>query len=284
MLNAWNKSSVIIPDFSNNCDQSKHVILGKKCAHESFGHKNRGGRGLCQLDNRNKMSELFVRANIFPSKDGNIQRVFHPNFFLDLVQRPTNVGSKKDKSLEKRDLTVSKKFLHDRLCKGDDRVDDYDDFDLDEEDHDDVALNTSSVFARDDDDACTANVDEEDGVEMGVDWENLNEEDRDGRIKDTLKHMGNVKKRKMSNIIMLDMLGADGLKSLKKVKKSHQQKLAKARRKIDLIYTAVRYFEVRMKKRRAFLADNIKKSKKKTYSTLSPTWKTAYETIKHSRY
>ena len=264
-----------------NCDRSKHVVLAKKCAMDAFNRRTkRGGNGTSQLDARIKMSELFSRANIFPPRD-SVPRTFTSSFFWDLVQRPTNVGSKKDKNLEKRELTKAEKYLHDRLCKAEHECADYEDFDVDDANDDDMQSNTSSVFARDDDDS--ANVLDDDAADAD-DWEHLNEKDRDDKIGDALKHMGNVKKRKMSDNILCDMLGKDGLKGLEKFKAKRQKKLAKEEHKIDLIYTAVRYFDMRMKKRQEYLLENIKKSVDKTYNTTHPSWKISYETIKRNKY
>ena len=83
------------------------------------------------------MSELFSRAYIFPPRD-SVPRTFTSIFFWDLVQRPTNVGSKKDKNLEKRELTKAEKYLHDRLCKAEHKCADYKDFDVDDANDNDM--------------------------------------------------------------------------------------------------------------------------------------------------
>ena len=138
------------------------------------------------------------------------------------------------------------------------------------------------MFARDKEG--DINVADGNGPVDNVDWEHLNEKDRDDKIDDALKHMGNVKKRKMSDNILCDMLGKDGLKGLEKFKAKRQKKLAKEEHKIDLIYTAVRYFDMRMKKRQEYLLENIKKSVDKTYNTTHPSWKISYDTIKGNKY
>ena len=54
-----------------------------------------------------------------------------------------------------------------------------------------------------------------------TDWEELNEKDRDESISNSLKKLGNVKKKLMSAFILKDMLGSDGEFSLQGIKESH---------------------------------------------------------------
>ena len=91
--------------------------------------------------------------------------------------------------------------------------------------------------------------------------------------------MGNVKKKKMSNIFFSDMLDEDGVVTLKDIKEKREKMLAKEVREVNMIHLAVHYFEERTKKRRAILLENIDKSWKKTYSRRVYSWKTAYDAI-----
>ena len=74
-----------------------------------------------------KMIGIYKNARIFGRK-GSISRICTDNLFSDLVKRPTNGGSKKDKSLEMRDLISSKGFLHNWPCKTDEERSDYAEF------------------------------------------------------------------------------------------------------------------------------------------------------------
>ena len=216
------------------------------------------------------------KGNIFPGPS-TPPRKFIDRFFWDLVERQINVGSKKSKNLERTEWTTAETMLHNILCQTDGQCDDYGDFDIIDDKDDDSGSNMSSVFTRNNEGDIT--VADETGPDDEVDWENLNDKDRDTKISDSLKHLGNVKKKKMSNMLLCDMLGEDGLATLKDIKKKREKHLAKEVRKMDMIHLAVRYFEERMKKRRTILLDNLDKSKKKTYSRRVYSWQTIYDAI-----
>ena len=50
------------------------------------------------------------------------------------------------------------------------------------------------------------------------DWENLDEEVRPEKIEEAFKHLGNVKKRKISTLILKDIIGDDGVHCLSGIK------------------------------------------------------------------
>ena len=52
-------------------------------------------------------------------------------------------------------------------------------------------------------------------------WENLDEHEKDIKIGDSLKHMGNVKRRKMTSFILKDLIGDEGRDAVKGIKKGH---------------------------------------------------------------
>ena len=73
-----------------------------------------------------------------------------PNFFWDYVKRPLNVGSKKDKELEKAELAPGHKILFNNLCKTDDQQNYFEEFDArEDEDDDDLASVASSTCGSD---------------------------------------------------------------------------------------------------------------------------------------
>jgi len=107
----------------------------------------------------------------------------------------------------------------------------------------------------------------------------LNENEKDQKIGDALKQVGNIKKKKMSNIILLDMLGQDGKDTLKGIKQIRQKILSRDQLKIDNVYRAVTYFDQRMSLRRSILAENTKRSIEKTYVCREYSWKNEYDKI-----
>ena len=84
----------------------------------------------------------------------------------------------------------------------------------------------------------------------------------------------------MNKNILKDMLGEDGQKLLKKMKKNRDKTLKKEKRKIDAIYDACDHFEVKMNKSRKRLKDAIKNSNTKTYATKQYSWKADYEALR----
>ena len=64
-------------------------------------------------------------------------------------------------------------------------------------------------------------------------WESLNDDVRELKIENSLKKVGNVRKKKMSKLILKDMLGKDGKNQLKQIKKKHEKTLKRKRKKID---------------------------------------------------
>ena len=116
-----------------------------------------------------------------------------------------------------------------------------------------------------------------------IDWGHLNEKDRKTKISNTLEYLGNVKKQKMSSIFSSEMLGMDGLVTLKIVSKKREETLSKELRNVNMIHLAVRYFEEQMKKRRAVLFENMEKSQSKTYSRRVYSWKATYDSITRSK-
>jgi len=104
------------------------------------------------------------------------------------------------------------------------------------------------------------------------DWENLEEEVKPEKIEDALKHLGNVKKRKLSPMILKDILGDDGDHCLSGIKKSHEKLLNREVRKLKHINVAVSYFEDKMDKRRKLLSEKLETSSNQTYPRRNLLW------------
>ena len=89
-------------------------------------------------------------------------------------------------------------------------------------------------------------------------WEKMTDNERTETIDDALKHIGNVRKKKISTSILMDLLGDDGDDALKGIKKVHNNSKRKQKRKMDHVHDAVEHFEGKMEKRRCNLAEKIK--------------------------
>ena len=208
-------------------------MLMKKCAFETSGMKNTHTAHLSQLSSMDKMALLSTKAEIFqPSLDR--YRKITAGFFWGFLDRPTDVGSKRDKDKEQKIMTEEEKRIHERLCGKEGKHGHYEEFDiLCDEEADDEVSHSSSVFAHGN--KANVVVDDVNGPADKDDWENLNERDKDRKIGDCLKHMGNVKRRKTSRLILKDMLVRGGAATLKDLKKNCQKSLACEKHKTDNI-------------------------------------------------
>ena len=280
LLNLWDKGCVSCPNFGTVCAHSQNVMPAMKCSYETYGRKQRSPyiRHSSQLTATEKMVALFDKANIFKVY-GSEKRTMTPNFFWNYVKRPLNVGSKKDKANEHPEITAAHRNLFQQLCTTEGH-NQFEDFDLpSDEDDDDLVSVVSSCMGSLDGDGGLDVEDEEGPGEQEEDWERLNEKDKDARHSESLKHLGNVKKKCMSLNIMKDMLGFDGDHALKDIKKWREKKVAKERRKINMIFLAYIYFNKKMKERRKRLLDSLNKSKNGTFPRREYGWRDQFDAI-----
>ena len=120
---------------------------------------------------------------------------------------------------------------------------------------------------------------EEDRPADADNWENLKEDDRSDKIEDALKHLGNVRKKKMSPNILKDLLGDDGNHAIKGIKTNHDNLIHREKRKLSEIYKAVSYFETKMSKRRSTLREKTASSNNNTYIRRKCYWRDAWKEI-----
>ena len=92
----------------------------------------------------------------------------------------------------------------------------------------------------------------------------MDDNDVNERIGYSLKHVGNVKKRKISKIILTDVLGPKGVKKYKDVKTNRVKTLERENQRIEQVHTAAAYFDCQMEKRMDFLVGNTERSLNKT--------------------
>ncbi len=284
-LNLWNKSSVTSPNFATVCERSKHVLLSHACAYEAFGKAKPTKRtGASREANVASLVKVFAEADVFPV-DASVNRKMTDSFFWNLVERPTNVGATKHHDKEKVERTAAEEAIYNIVCRTDAERNDTDvgfDADSDNDNESVVSSCMGSIASR------TSNLveDDVDTPEGDDGWERLEETEPRETIGQSLKHLGNVKKRPMSSLILKDLLGSDGALATKDIKKGHVKSIRKAKRRIDGIYDAVNYFEEKMGKRMKQLDVNIEKSTQKSYKRRRCEWRTEYKvtmTEKRSR-
>ena len=154
------------------------------------------------------------------------KRVFHENFWWDLV-RPSKekVGSDraKDKEEVKEDDNVQRLF--DFLAAGY-KENDYGEFDLDNASVDndtdgEASVVSSTMGSCEDEQSVLLTDDTEWDFQPEEDWETMNESERETTINGNLKVLGNVKKKRMSPLILTDLLGDDAIAALAQLKTKH---------------------------------------------------------------
>ena len=152
-----------------------------------------------------KMVSLFKTASIFLTVLENPRKMTE-NFSWSNVNGLTNTGSSNNKEKEGQHRSWEQ-CIFDQLCKNCDEISDHEEFDIESGlDDDDQASNSSSVYAQDGWRSVT--VEEEYRLGDVKDWEGLNKMEKERKIGDSLKYVGNMKKT-MSRIIVLDMLSKD---------------------------------------------------------------------------
>jgi len=279
-LNLWNKSCVTTSDFELFCARSKHIMAMRKSSYHRFGKRKNLPRRttVVQEKSNSKLVQFFLDADIFP-KCNTGKRELTKDFFWDRVQRPTKIGSAKWNKIESVSMSIGNQVLMERLCSRDVDRKDYGEFESDSDD-DSVQSMASTCCAP------SNNVNAEEDIRVGGDveenWENLKDTIRPEQIEIALKHLGNVKKRKMASSILNDYIGDDGDDAVKGIKKSHDKLLSREERKIKQIHSAVSYFEAKMKVRRDALANRCTQSISRTYTRQHNVWRNEWNYMNRS--
>ena len=145
---------------------------------------------------------MLEKANIFHPTCNTVSRNFTDNLFWFKVDCPKKVGSDTYNEKEGKTKSVAEQRMYDCLCKNNDEMGDFVDFYIEENlDDDDMASKSSSVYGRDETKICKINSENE-----PADWENFDHNNVNERIGDSLKHIGNVKNRKRSKLLLLTSL------------------------------------------------------------------------------
>ena len=138
----------------------------------------------------------------------------------------------------------------------------------------------SSCFGEPVEDFVHPDIDDPSGPAGDIaEWSNIDDDTRDERINDTLKHFGNVGKRAMSKLILKDLLGKEAMASIKGMKKKRGQSLRRDKRKFEVIDASLTHFDEKMSKRRKKLHECIVHSKEKSYVLQKKWWIDEYNKV-----
>lgn len=276
-VNDWNKGIWTSSNFAKVCEYTRYVMITRACAFESFGQSPSRKRTVKPSHERDVilLLEIFEKGDIFPLQCTK-KRVYHKDFWWNIVKPRANTGPQKDKQKETVIESSGVEFVMDILGNNtDDR--DFDEFD-------DASEQTCSIQSSTMGSHCSELVDtgsidgEMDTDNMEQDWEQLNEKEREEELGKNMKKI-KMKKKDMSPYIMKDMLGSDGDACIVNLKKSHTKTLRAHELRINEVYRAVRYFNVKFEKRMQRLQVSLQRSQSNTYSTTRYKWREDYDKL-----
>ena len=110
---------VLLADFGLVCTRSRFLVALRKCGFGTFGKKDRkpGSRFLGSKEaDVQRLVELYEKLDIFPQPN-SIPRKLTPNFFWDVVSRPKNQNSEKNKKKESGTMSRSDAIYFKHTCQ-----------------------------------------------------------------------------------------------------------------------------------------------------------------------
>ena len=268
LINLWNKGVVLSPSLDNVCEKSRYILPTRACLFETYKPLTKMKViSLCEND-VDSLLKLLSKANVFPA-DRKLRRTMHSEFFWLLISPRKSVGSEKDQAKERVEIDTAENNLFDILCSVDDSKH-YDTYDSDDKE----VSNSSSCFG-----STGSNENPRVEDEDRLDWDVLDEETRRIQIANSLKRLGNVKRRKISPHILTDYMSSEFHEGLTAMKKNYEDSVRREKMRVNSVFRAVVYFEKKMKTRRELLTESIKRSEGKSYSKPHYSWRERYEQI-----
>ena len=258
----WNMGSKPVGNFETVCKHSRHVMTSRACSFDVYNHKNETSFSPSTEKDVKSIMSLLEQGKIWPTFCLG-KRLFHENFWWDLVRPRKKIGTVKDQNKETVQESRHVQHLFDILCSTEEDRD-YDDFQDDAICVDDVSIASSTMGS-------VASIAEDSPVDDDLvndqDWEDLNEKERESNIGNSLKQLANIKKKtKMSPFILKDMLGDDATALVKNIGKTHVKSVQRDCLIINDIYRCVKYFNHMFEERRKALKINTDNSKNATYA------------------
>jgi len=199
------------------------------------------------------------------------------DFFWDAIERKTKVGSVVDKGKEEgTGMLASDGAWYNVACKSEDERPVMED-DLLEDDDDDLASICSSVGSIGSI-GCTGVLSDEDEP-ADRSWEDETNTTTKETVGAALKHLGNIKKKPMSPLILKDLLGKDGKHCVRNIQSKHEKTQRRQKRKIGMIYGSCKYFDEESSRRMSLLQDSVAKSGNECHEGTAYDWMDEYRTL-----
>lgn len=185
------------------------------------------------------------------------------------VKIPKAVGLDRDKKKEDEyQLSRGMMALHNVLCVHEEVRNDFAEFDDEQElkDDDDNRSVVSSVVSRATADDASESSDEDD-------------EETEKKASSTLKHLGNIKKHRLSKLLFKDLIGEDGDEAIRHIKKAHQKEIGRVTRKMKFVQLVNRHFNRKIDERMDALEKRTEASVTNTFTRRDYKWRNAYREL-----
>ena len=205
--------------------------------------------------------------------DDTLSRDFDDNFFWRQVRIPKADGSKKDSDKEQATISPGMKGLFNVICVPEDIRQDYTEYEEDGDADDDIVSTVSTV----------AGVEVENPMEDDNSDTEEPELDTDTRIETSLKHLGNVQRKKRSPLLLKELLGDDGDDAMHGMKEKHLKALARTQNRINTVKLVNRHFENKLKQRMDALEVVIHDAANKTFPRRNRRWKSQFKEVMAER-
>lgn len=184
---------------------------------------------------------------------------------------PKATGLERDKKKEDEyKLSKGMIALHNVLCVHEEVRNDFAEFE-DEEDPKDEDGNrsvVSSVVSR-----ATADAASED------ESSDEDEEETEKKANSTLKHLGNIKKHRMSKLLFKDVIGEDGDEAVRHIKKAHQKEIGRVSKKMKFVQLVNRHFQKKIDDRMEALEIRTEASASNTFTKRNYSWRNKYNEV-----
>ena len=143
-LMEWNKGSVISPNFTTVCTQTRYVMTSRACAFDTFGNRNRRTVKPSKENNVTKLMELVEKGKLYRPPVNGKKREMPNNFWWDLVQ-PSDEKVGSAKAIGKQTVADPENVRHlfGVLCSAEETRD-FDEFELDETEDDNACVSVVS--------------------------------------------------------------------------------------------------------------------------------------------
>ena len=107
--------------------------------------------------------------------------------------------------------------------------------------------------------------------------------DTEEKISASLKHLGNVQRKKRSPLLMKELLGDDGDDAMHGIKKKHLKALARTQNRLDIVRIVNRHFELKLNRRMESLDVVRQQSINKTFTRQSQPWQSKFKEVLSQR-